>query len=172
MSAYAAGAGRGFSLSTYFFTGFGIFIVFCMLGAMVGGMLGLVWGFFRGYSLSGAAPSLAAYAKASAGGFARRALPRVARLWPWALGAMMLVVGATAFVLGRDMGKHVDRQLAEAIAAADRDDAHWRLDDLLAHREVVPDPENSALVMKEVHEVLPEKWPERDRSNAGGGASA
>jgi hypothetical protein len=42
MSAFALGAGRGFGLSSYFFGGFSIFIAFCMRGAMVGGMFGLL----------------------------------------------------------------------------------------------------------------------------------
>ena len=35
-------------------------------------------------------------------------------------------------------------RLAEAMSAADRDDRYWRLDDLMAHRDPVPESENSA----------------------------
>ena len=65
----------------------------------------------------------------------------------------------TSFGTGAYLGRTVDRRLAAAISAADRDDPFWRLDDLMAHREQVPDAENSALVMAEVLSLMPENWP-------------
>jgi hypothetical protein len=53
----------------------------------------------------------------------------------------------------------VNRRLADAIAAADRDDPYWRVDDLMAHREQVSDAENSALVLAGAVENLPANWP-------------
>ena len=60
---------------------------------------------------------------------------------------------------GAYLGRIVDRRLEEAIAAADREDPNWRIDDLLAHRDVVPDDENSAIVVAEALERLPDTWP-------------
>ena len=68
----------------------------------------------------------------------------------WLLGAAVLVVLIIAFRMGQDVAKNIDRRLAAAIARADRDDPHWRLDDLLAHRERVSEAENSGLVLDKV----------------------
>jgi hypothetical protein len=81
------------------------------------------------------------------------------RLWPWLVGVSLFQVLAVAFGTGVYLGRMVDRRLAAAIAAADRDDPYWRLDDLMAHREPVPDAENSALVVAEALAHLPENWP-------------
>ncbi len=64
-----------------------------------------------------------------------------------------------AFGAGIYLGWKVDRRLAEARSAAEEDDPYWRLDDLMAHREPVPYTENSATVVAEVLELLPENWP-------------
>ena len=56
---------------------------------------------------------------------------------------------AIADGIGVYVGRMVDRQSDAAIIAADRDDPNWRLDDLLAHRERVPDDKNSAMVVAE-----------------------
>ncbi len=61
----------------------------------------------------------------------------------------------------------VDRRLADAIAAADRDDPYWRIDDLMAHRESVPDAENAALVVLRSLELLPEGWPADPKPQPG-----
>jgi hypothetical protein len=54
------------------------------------------------------------------------------------------------------------------MAAADRDNPYWRLDDLMARRVQVPDAENSALVLARVVELVPEEWPEIPATTAGG----
>ena len=71
----------------------------------------------------------------------------------------MLLMLVAALGAGFYLQRIVDRRLAAAIAAADRDDPFWRLDDLMAHREVVPDAENSARVLAGAIELLPENWP-------------
>ena len=55
----------------------------------------------------------------------------------------MLIVSLAGYEAGATFGGSVDRRLTAAIDAADRDDPNWRLDDLLANREQVPDEENS-----------------------------
>ncbi len=64
-----------------------------------------------------------------------------------------------------------DEWLADAMAAADRDNPYWRLDDLMAHREQVPDAENSALVVAKAVELLPEDWPTVTVAGAGGSST-
>ena len=53
------------------------------------------------------------------------------------------------------MGHLVDRELARAIAVADRDDPYWRMNDLLAHRAAVPEAENAAIVVSNAAKLLP-----------------
>jgi hypothetical protein len=73
-----------------------------------------------------------------------------------------------AFGFGVYVRWFVDRRLADAIAAADRDDPHWRLNDLMARREPVPDAENSAVVVGEVLAILPGEWPASPPPPPGG----
>lgn len=89
------------------------------------------------------------------------------RRWPWLVGVPLALLLAVAFGAGVYAGRLVDRRLAAAIAAADRDDPDWRLDDLLAHREPVPEAENSALVVAEAVAQLPENWPSPHRTAPG-----
>ena len=73
-----------------------------------------------------------------------------------------------ADILVLSLGTTANRRLAVAMAAADRDDPHWRLDDLLEHREFVPDAENSSLVLAQSIELLGKHWP--SPSASGGSA--
>src|SRR6185312_8463343 len=57
------------------------------------------------------------------------------------------------------LGRIIDRRLADAVAMADRDDPSWRIEDLMATRQIVPDAENSALVVAEALALLPDRWP-------------
>jgi hypothetical protein len=76
------------------------------------------------------------------------------RLLPWLVGAAVLgVIGL--YVLS--LSFMASERLAVAVAAADHDNPHWRLDDLLANREKVPDAENSAIVLEKLDELLPSK---------------
>jgi hypothetical protein len=88
---------------------------------------------------------------------------------PWLVaGAIAGVLGA--FVIGRWI--MTDQRLADAMTAADRDNPYWRLDDLMAHREELPDAENSALVLGQVVELVPDEWPEAPASSAGSSPNA
>src|SRR6266478_6545762 len=51
-----------------------------------------------------------------------------------------------------------ERSLAEAIANLERSDPGWRLQDIEANREVIPDEENSSLVIRKVKDALPKDW--------------
>jgi len=74
-----------------------------------------------------------------------------------------LIYGTGAFLMWK-----LERRCTIAIEQADRDDPNWRLDDLMAHREVVPDEENSALVVAEVVSLLPKDWPPAPSQDLGG----
>jgi hypothetical protein len=50
-------------------------------------------------------------------------------------------------------------KLEEAVAALDRDDPGWRLEDIEAAREQVPEAENSARVVVAAAKLLPQGWP-------------
>ena len=89
------------------------------------------------------------------------------RRWPWFVGIPLLLILAAAFIIGVYVGRLVDRRLAAAIAAADQDDQNWRLDDLLVHRQAVPDSLNSAPVIDEILALIPDGWPESPTANLG-----
>ena len=89
-------------------------------------------------------------------------------LWPWVVGVPLLVVMVVMIVAAVYFSYAANRRLTEAVAVADRDDPNWRLEELMAHREQVPDAENSALIMAEVARVLPDSWP-ADSTPAPGG---
>ena len=86
----------------------------------------------------------------------------VRRRWGRYVGATvgLLVVG-TFLSWGamqawrRHQAQHV---LDEAIAAVDRSEQGWRLDDLEAARKVVPEAENPALVVLEARDLMPKEW--------------
>lgn len=89
------------------------------------------------------------------------------RRWRWLIGVPVASFLVAALAVGVYLGWWVDRRLADAIAAADRDDPFWRLDDLMAHREPLPDEENAALVVAEALQRLPENWPGSPRPLPG-----
>jgi hypothetical protein len=53
----------------------------------------------------------------------------------------------------------MDKELQEAIAETDRLDPGWRIPELALKRAVIPDEENSALVLMAAHGLLPTSWP-------------
>jgi hypothetical protein len=52
-----------------------------------------------------------------------------------------------------------ERRLQNAIAEADRLDPGWRLEELEAKRDVLPDDRNSAVQVAAVHQLRPRDWP-------------
>jgi hypothetical protein len=78
----------------------------------------------------------------------------------WAAAAALglaAVVGTVGLALY--LNRYATRALEEAVAETDAADPNWRLDDLMATRECIPDDENAALVVAGVFELLPEPWP-------------
>jgi hypothetical protein len=54
-----------------------------------------------------------------------------------------------------------DRELAQAVADADRLDPGWRLDELTARRKVLADEDNAAVRVLAANKALPTPWPAR-----------
>ena len=77
-------------------------------------------------------------------------------LWVTVPLILMVLAGVGGWIA---VERSVDRRLAEAIAATDRADPHWRLDDLLAHRAPIAAGVNSADVAAGVRAQLPDGWP-------------
>ncbi len=78
---------------------------------------------------------------------------------PWLIAAPALVLLAVAAAIADDPKSPIETQLAKAIAAADRDNPNWRIDDILSHRQAIPDAENGAIVVAKVLKLLPKRWP-------------
>lgn len=80
--------------------------------------------------------------------------------WRWRfIGlALGLIVPAIAVGIWFAVQATVDRRLRASMDEATRDDPHWRLADLAAHREPIDDDENGAIVVAEVLDLLPEGW--------------
>lgn len=160
LTAFGVGSGRGWGLSRIVPGTIAAVVGLATFGVLIGAAAGLVVGLLgRGRP----ATSPAAWSGAIRLPWRRRseglAPPRRRRRWPWLVGMAALLALQAAWVAGIYVGRLVDRRLAEAIAAADRDDPAWRLNDLLDAREVVPDDENSAHVVADVLDRLPPNWP-------------
>ncbi|WP_337173376.1 hypothetical protein [Paludisphaera sp.] len=85
---------------------------------------------------------------------------RFRRVMRWArIAAVVLAVGTPFWVVYR-MGA----RRSAAIAAADRHDPNWRLADLLAAREPVPDVENGAIPVAEAAATLPDPYPPEEEA--------
>jgi hypothetical protein len=165
LTAFGLGAGRGLGIHTNLPGAIGSFLVLAAYGAILGAVAGLIGSLVPPTRFGSRLATWWDWVS-----HPRRLLPRRCRSgnvpsrnrrrrWPWVVGAMVLSILTIAFVVGVYFGSAVDRRLANAIAAADLDDPHWRLDDLMAHRAEVPDDENSAIVVAEVISMLPENWP-------------
>lgn len=90
------------------------------------------------------------------------AIPRVI---PSALGRRKYLAAFIAVVLGLIVAAYLflfyaaDRDVARALAEADKLDPSWRLEDLEARRVAVPDEDNSALQTMAVANAIPPNWP-------------
>jgi hypothetical protein len=169
LTAFGLGAGRGWFEPEIVSKAFLFYLIFAVWGAIFGAGFGLVgavirrvwpgacraswWSVFhRPIHLSRRKPDPAASVEVGSSG-------RPRRRWLRLVSIPTLLILVMAFGGGVYLWKMVDRRLADAIAAADRDDPNWRFDDLMAHREPVPDEENSAIVLAEVLARIPESWP-------------
>src|SRR5437660_83780 len=84
--------------------------------------------------------------------------PQRSRLRLWVGGVLLLIVIWLAVVCGYFVYS-TDHDLREAMAEADRDNPQgWRLEDIEAQRDQVPDEENAALVVLQVRSLLPAGW--------------
>jgi hypothetical protein len=168
-TAFGLGAGRGFAVIRWVDYGLGLPFIGGLIGALyvapialVGCLILRLIGPFR------AARLRAAFRRPIHVFPWRRSWelslePTSWHLWPrrllWWIGIPTLVLCVIAFGVGVYAGRFVDRRLANAIAATDRAYPPWRLDDLMAAREPIPDAENSAIVVAEVVSMLPASWP-------------
>jgi hypothetical protein len=75
--------------------------------------------------------------------------------WSVRLGVLLLagLVGFAAMLY------RAEYRLQSELARLDRDDPGWRLDDIEAAREVLPDDRNSARVVVAAADLLPNLWP-------------
>ncbi len=90
--------------------------------------------------------------------------------WLLTVGVPALVLLLVVAVGSLYMGRAGSQRFETAASAAQKDDPYWRLEDLMAHRETVPDGENAAMVVARVAELLPEDWQVRAATGTGAGA--
>ncbi|HWE36794.1 MAG TPA: hypothetical protein VG406_09530 [Isosphaeraceae bacterium] len=171
LTAFGLGSGRGWGVPSMVPGAVAFYLVLALWGALFGAAFGLIGGLGRRARPGTTAAAWWATANRPIRLPGRRTGPAALdeiptppsrRLWPWLVGVpglIALVVLAAAFAAGVSLGRAVDHRLAAAVAAADRDDPAWRLDDLMARRDPVPDGENSALVVVEALARLPADWP-------------
>ena len=169
LTAFGLGAGRGWGEPTIVFQAFLAYVVFAVWGVIIGAGVGLIGALVGRVVPARSRASYGASLQRPIYLLGRRPDPaapvltlstgRRRRWWLRAVSILAILVLAVAFVVGVYLWRVVDRRLTDAIAAADRDDPFWRLDDLIAHREPVSDAENSALVVEQVLSSVPEGWP-------------
>ncbi|WP_165067617.1 hypothetical protein [Paludisphaera rhizosphaerae] len=84
--------------------------------------------------------------------------PRRFRAWVWVAGLVVFGL-ATGCATAVWIMRRAEAELASATAETDRIDPDWRLDDLLAAREVIPEDEDGAIAVAKVAAELPGGWP-------------
>ena len=72
--------------------------------------------------------------------------------------AAVLLLTAWAAVFSY-LRSRAERDVRDAVAETDRLDPNWTLDEIEAKRLKLPDVQNSALRVREVKKLLPQKWP-------------
>lgn len=164
------GSGRGFGIPDFLAGAVGAYLVAALWGAAAGLMVGALAYIFR---------EVADWIRAKIRRASRQSVsqeplqgipvprprgsteprPRRASRWPFLLGVPAQLVIVAAFVSGVLQGRYIDQRLATAIAEADQDDPNWRLDDLMRHRELIPEWEDSAPVVARAVALLPRDWP-------------
>jgi hypothetical protein len=86
------------------------------------------------------------------------AAPRRRRILRELGAALVLVVVVVVFAIGQRW-QNARREVAEAVADADRLDPGWRFEDMEAQRQLPPPERNSALQVLKVKSLLPRGWP-------------
>ena len=171
LAAFGVGSDGRWALPRFWLGGLILFIYIIVLGAFIGGVMGFVGGLIgrvrkrRANAGKFAEAELADHSSCVEEDTSRRSVPskpapRTAWLWITAAGLLVgiLIASVIGFQSGVIVARSVESRLEAAIAAADRDDPNWRLDDLLANRVIVLDEENSANVMDQIVAILPEGW--------------
>src|SRR5262245_59911382 len=75
-------------------------------------------------------------------------------------GGLALLGFAVTWVSGVYYLRHrTDRAIRDAVAATNRLDPGWTLEELEAKRAVLADDENSAVRVRQVKQKLPAQWP-------------
>ncbi len=172
LSAIAFGAGRGFAVSMWTVRGLGFALSFAAIGAVWGGLLGMVLALMRRGKPRGWSSRFANLLERPIGKRSSEQANRPSRFsrlsrfyWrvlPWVLGVPAVVAVLGSFVVGIRIGTAVDDRLEAAVAAADRDDPNWRIDDLLANRATVDPEKDAAIVVGEALDLLPDGWPDHE----------
>jgi hypothetical protein len=182
LTAFGVGSGRGWGVHPMLPDAFRFYLGSVLCGVTLGAPIGLIAGLIGRVLPQRFATAWSAavnrpihmfrgrqIADAPVGGTPER---RHRGRWLWLVGVPVPLGLATALGAGLYFGRMVDQRLALAIATADRDDPFWRIDDLMTHRDPVPDAENSALVVVEALSHLPKSWPAYTSQDAGGPNSA
>ncbi|MHB1421598.1 MAG: hypothetical protein ACYC3I_00095 [Gemmataceae bacterium] len=87
------------------------------------------------------------------------------RRWLKRLGKILLV-GTIAIVIRQAWFHHeVTKNLEETLAEMDRVEPGWRLEEIEAAREKIPEEENSARVVVAAARLLPKDWPPKEFSD-------
>jgi hypothetical protein len=92
--------------------------------------------------------------------------PRQSRWRRWGVKLLFIFLPCIALLAANFAYRHY-RAVAgvqAAVAALDRDEPAWRLHEIEAARPVIPDDENSALVVSRVFAMLPPRWPPTELS--------
>lgn len=173
--AFSIGTGRGVYLPKEFLPIAGAYFVSVIWGIILGGLSALVEFVLRRGKVDTLSAFWLSLNRPMRFLFRRRGEPSVKAQKPFRglrvpriLIVTLVVLLVVAEVAGFIVARLVDRRLANAIAAARADDPNWELNDLMAAREIVPDDENSAIVVAKVVSLLPESWPPSLRSEPGG----
>ena len=154
LTAFGLGSGYGWGGPRFYLYGVGYAAFFGLFGGVIAATFGFFGGLLRAAfrrkmkgktQLGAESPHPSQAATTLSVPSVGAAVARNRRtIWPWLTIAPAVILLAVSFGTGAYLGGIVDKRSTAASEAADRDDAHWRWGDLLAHREHVPDTENGA----------------------------
>jgi hypothetical protein len=83
-------------------------------------------------------------------------------------GAALLLLILVLLAVFGNRWRAARREVAEAVAEADRLDPGWRFEELEAQRQLPPAEENAALEVLAVKSLLPPRWPQRPQDPPAG----
>ena len=91
--------------------------------------------------------------------FGQEPPPRSWRKLAW---LALIVIGSVSSLIGLAYYQS-NRQLREAMDQASRDVAHWRLEDVEAHRAEIPESQNSALHLMAAQRIAVPRWSQKEQ---------